>query len=346
MNMGLALFFTVLLLAVNAFFVAAEFAVTSSRRAQIEPLVAEKRPGASKALYALEHVSLMLAICQLGITVMSTSLGVLAEPALARLFEIPLVAAGLPAASAHVAAFVCALILILFLHVVFGEMVPKNISIANPQQILLALAPTLVTIGHVIKPVVVGMDRIANGFLRFAGIEPSSEIAATFTAEEVAHIVQISHHEGKLSDEFGLISGTLEFSTENALEVMVPLDDLTVLPETVTPAEVERAVARTGFSRFPIASADGKLMGYLHLKDVLYADEANRDEPVASWRIREFHGVKPQTEIEDVLREMQQSGTHMATVIGGENQVLGIVFLEDILERLVGEVRDSLQRGL
>ena len=92
MNMGLALFFTVLLLAVNAFFVAAEFAVTSSRRAQIEPLVAEKRPGASKALYALEHVSLMLAICQLGITVMSTSLGVLAEPALARLFEIPLVA--------------------------------------------------------------------------------------------------------------------------------------------------------------------------------------------------------------------------------------------------------------
>lgn len=345
MSIGFALVFTAVFLGVNAFFVSAEFAVTSSRRAQVEPLVAEQRPGSAQALYALEHVSLMLAICQLGITVMSTSLGVLAEPAFARLFAVPLTAAGLPEATAHVFAFVAALVLILLLHVVFGEMVPKNISIANPQKVLLWLAPALVALGRVLGPIVRAMDRVANGFLRMIGVEPSAEISATFTAEEVAQIVEVSHLEGKLSDELGLISGTLEFSTENAGDVMVRVEDLQTLPADVTPTQVEQAVAQTGYSRFPVSSHPGDLVGYLHLKDVLYADDRTRDQLVPKWRIRAFHAVRPETEIEDVLREMQQSGTHMATVVGPDGDILGIVFLEDILERLVGEVRDSLQRG-
>lgn len=346
MNPSLGISITVLLLAVNAFFVASEFAVTSSRRAQIEPLVEEKRPGATQALYALEHVSLMLAICQLGITVMSTSLGVVAEPAIAHLLEAPLTAIGLPAVSAHAFAFIIALALVLFLHVVFGEMVPKNISIANPQRVLLRLAPPLVAVGHVIRPLVVAMDHMANWFLRLAGIEPSSEIAATFTAEEVANIVQVSQQEGKLSDELGLLSGTLEFSTENAGDVMVPLGQLTTLPASATPSDVEQAVAHTGYSRFPVVDAEGEIVGYLHLKDILYADEAARHEPVTSWRIREFYATAPDTEIEDALRMMQKQGTHMASVVTESGEMVGVLFLEDILERLVGEVRDSLQRGL
>lgn len=345
MNPILGLSITVVLLAVNAFFVAAEFAVTSSRRAQIEPLKEEGRRGAKQALYALEHVSLMLAICQLGITVMSTSLGAVAEPAVAHLLEVPLAAIGISGATTHAIAFIVALLIVLYLHVVFGEMVPKNISISTPQRMILWLAPPLVAIGHVIRPLVVAMDHAANWFLRRFGIEPSSEIAATFTVEEVANIVQLSQEEGKLRDELGLLSGTLEFSTEDACSVMVALPNLVRLTEGCTPAEVEKAVAQTGFSRFPVATADGEICGYLHLKDVLYAQGEDRNQPVTSWKIRNLESVSVDTEVEDALRMMQASGTHMASVRDANEQVVGVLFLEDVLERLVGEVRDSLQRN-
>lgn len=335
---------TVLLLAVNAFFVAAEFAVTSSRRSQIEPLVEEGKRGAKQAMYALQHVSLMLAICQLGITVMSTSLGVIAEPALAHLLEVPLAALGFSAAAVHAVAFIIALLIVLFLHVVFGEMVPKNISIAASAKALLWLAPPLVSIGRLLRPIVSAMDHMANWFLRLFGIQPSSEIAATFTVDEVENIVKLSQKEGKLQDELGLLSGTLEFSRERAGDAMVPLGDLRTLPVTSTPAEIELAVARTGFSRFPLIDEDRELAGYIHLKDVLYAEGDERDRPVTSWRIRPLETQPVDAEIEDAMKFMQVSGLHMVKVID-DGTVRGVLFLEDILEQLVGEVRDSLQRS-
>ena len=180
MNATFAVIVTCILLALNAFFVAGEFATTSSRRSQIEPLAEEGVRGSKYALFALEHVSLMLAICQLGVTVASTSLGVVAEPTFASLIEGPMQQWGLPHSWVHVVGFTFSLALVLFLHVVFGEMVPKNLSIANPQRLLLVLAPILVNIGHVISPVIHGMDHLANWFLRIAGVEPKSEISATF----------------------------------------------------------------------------------------------------------------------------------------------------------------------
>ncbi len=347
------LFLTALFLGVNAFFVAAEFAVTSARRAQIEPLVAQKKRGAVQAMYALEHVSLMLAICQLGITIMSTSLGVIAEPALAHLLEGPLRALGASDVVIHGVAFLGALLIVLYLHVVFGEMVPKNISLSAPQKALLWLAPPLVAVGRFLRPLVVAMDKTANWFLRLAGMTPQSEISATFTAEEVANIVLVSQEEGVLQDELGLLSGTLEFSEENAGQVMLPLAGLLVLPAECTPADVERAVAQTGYSRFPVADESGGLRGYIHLKDVLYADEETREQPVPEWKIRPLLEIEEDEEIEDALRIMQSSGTHMAKVVpvepaGGTDSAepIGLLFLEDILERLVGEVRDSLQRTI
>lgn len=344
MSIGWGLAITVLLLALNAFFVAGEFATTSSRRSQIEPLRAEGARGSAQAMYALEHVSLMLAICQLGVTVASTTLGVVAEPAIAHLVEGPLVRAGLPASSSHVVGFITALVIVLFLHVVFGEMVPKNLSIANPARALLLLAPPLVAIGHVVRPIIHAMDELANAILRWRGIEPKAEIAATFTAEEVASIVELSQAEGTLDDDLGLLTGTLEFSEQTAGSAMVPLAELVTLPASTTPAEVEREVALTGFSRFPIEGAEGGIIGYLHLKDVLYADEREREEAVTPWRIRKTATVRPDDEVEDALRSMQATGAHLALVVDDSARVLGVLFLEDVLEELVGEVRDSLQR--
>lgn len=335
MSVGVGLAITVALLAVNAFFVAGEFAVTSTRRSQVEPLADEGARGAAAALYALQHVSLMLAICQLGVTVASTTLGVVAEPAIAHLVESPLERLGAPEATSHV--------VVLFCHVVFGEMVPKNISIAAPVRMLLILAPVLVRLGHVLRPIIEAMDRFANWFVRLSGYEPRSEISASYTIEEVASIVVASQEEGVLTDELGLLSGTLEFSEETAGTAMVPLDKLIVLPEGATPADVEEQVAHTGYSRFPIAGDDGSIVGYVHLKDVLYATGEDREQPITPWRIRRLEAVSADDQVEDALRHMQRTGVHCA-LVRDAGAVVGILFLEDILELLVGEVRDVLQR--
>lgn len=343
MSAGWGLAVTVVLLAVNAFFVAGEFAVTSTRRSQIEPLAEAGRRGAARALYALRHVSLMLAICQLGVTVASTTLGVIAEPAIARLVESPLQRLGAPEATSHVVGFSAALIIVLFCHVVFGEMVPKNISIAAPVRMLLFLAPVLVRLGHVLRPIIEVMDRFANWFVRLTGHEPRSEISSTYTVEEVASIVEASQAEGMITDELGLLSGALEFSEETAGSAMVPLSDLIALPEGATPADVEELVARTGYSRFPVMGEHEVIVGYVHLKDVLYASGGERDEPITPWRIRRLESVASGDQVEDALRHMQRTGVHCALVRDG-GAIVGILFLEDILELLVGEVRDVLQR--
>ncbi|ROS78488.1 hemolysin family protein [Cellulomonas sp. PhB143] len=347
MSPGVALLVGVLLLAGNAFFVGAEFAVISARRSAIEPLAAEGRRGARTALWAMEHASLMLACAQLGITVCSTGLGVVAEPALAHLVEGPLEALGVSEAWTHPIAFALALAVVVYLHVVLGEMVPKNLAVSGPETAVLWFGPALVLIGRALAPIISALNWVANHVVRLSGVEPKDEVESTFTAEQVQSIVEHSQAEGVLSDEQGLLSGAIEFSAMTAADVMVPVDDLVVVVEGCTPEEIERLVAKTGFSRFPVAAPTGDVVGYLHLKDVLYAEGAERREPVPSWRVRALATAAPDDEVEDALRAMQRSGAHLARVDGpGGGGAQGVVFLEDILEELVGEVRDAMNRGM
>jgi CBS domain containing-hemolysin-like protein len=167
----------------------------------------------------------------------------------------------------------------------------------------------------------------------------------------VQSIVEASQAEGLLDDSQGLLSGALEFSDRTAADVMVPIDRLLTLPPDATPDDVERLVARTGYSRFPVAAEPPSddapvtdVAGYLHLKDVLYATEDERSQPVPRWRVRDLATVAPEVEIEEALAAMQRSGVHLARVDRG-GRCVGVVFLEDILEELVGEVRDVMQRG-
>lgn len=340
MSTWVAITLGVLLLAGNAFFVGAEFAIISARRSAIEPLAATSAR-ARTVLWAMEHVSLMLACAQLGITVCSTSLGVVAEPAVARLIEAPLLALGLPASAVHPVAFVVALAVVVYLHVVLGEMVPKNLAVSGPDRAALLFGPPLVWIARVVRPVIAVLNWMANLVLRAVGVEPKDEVASAFTAAEVRTIVERSAAEGLLDDDLGLVTGAIEFSDKRAQDVMVALDRLDALPEACTPDDLEQAVARTGYSRFPI-TRDGAPVGYLHLKDVLYAGAADRDRPVPTWLVRPLAQVRGDSEIEEVLTEMQRTGAHLARVTSGA--VVGVVFLEDILEELVGEVRDALQR--
>ncbi|EAP99925.1 hemolysin containing CBS domains protein [Janibacter sp. HTCC2649] len=345
MSLGTVLITIVLLLA-NAFFVGAEFAAMSARRSQLEPLAEEGSRRARTALDAMSRTGILLATAQLGITVCSVMLGAISESALHHAFVGPVEALGAPEAAADVLALVLALLIVVFLHVVIGEMIPKNLSIATPERAAIALVPALVVVSNVVKPIISAMDWISKVLVRALGVDPKDELASAFTAEEVAQILSESHREGLVeADQYGLLGAALEFSDKDARDVGVPLGQLITVGLDATPDGIERLVARHGYSRFPVVDAGGELSGYLHLKDVLFADEEERLQPVPAKRIRRMANVRPGDEVESVLATMQRTGSHLARVVADDGGVIGVVFLEDVIEELVGEVTDSSQRG-
>jgi CBS domain containing-hemolysin-like protein len=350
------------LLLLNAFFVGAEFAVISARHSQIEPLAEAGRRTARTTLWAMEHVSLMLACAQLGITVCSLGLGAVAEPAISGLLRVPFDAIGAPGELVRPAAFALALGVVIYLHVVVGEMVPKNLAIAGPERAALLLAPPLVGIARGLSPLIRGLTAVTGGLLRLVEVEPKQELTSAFTAEEVYSIVTESRREGLLADEHNLLTGALELGERRAVDVMVHWDRLVTVPVGSTPEQVEAAVAGTGFSRFPVVTvsdsmndpvitASGELphrpdiVGYLHVKDLLYADDDRHRRPVPDERIRSLVTVSTHDEVEDVLTAMLRSGAHLALVVGEGGDTVGVVFLEDVLEELVGEVTDATRRS-
>lgn len=333
----------VVLLIGNAFFVAAEFAIMSARRSQIEPLADAGSGRAKTTLHAMENVSLMLAAAQLGITVCSLLILQVAEPAIHHLIGDPLHALGLPAELAASVGFVVALAAVTFLHVTLGEMVPKNISVSAADRAAILLAPVLLGMARLVKPIIYFLNGSANLVLHLVRVEPKDEVTSSFTLEEVQSIVQESTRRGLVDDESGLLSGALEFSDRTAESIMVPVEELVALPTTATPAEFEKAVSRTGYSRFPMVDDEGELVGYLHLKDVLAIAPDHRAKPIGESRVRSLANLSLDEEIEDALATMQKSGFHLARVIGPEGATRGVLFLEDVIEQLVGEIRDATQ---
>lgn len=336
---GLAV--AVVLLALNAFFVGAEFALLSARRSQIEPRVQEGSRLAKIALGAMERISLMMAGAQLGITICSLGLGAVGEPAVAHLLEPLLAAVYIPTALVHPISFVIALTIVVILHVILGEMVPKNIALAGPERSALLLAPPLVAIVTVLRPLIAAINWIANTFLRMMKIRPKDEVTSAFTRAEVAALVEESRGEGLLEkDEYDRLAGALGFTERDVSDVVLPLSELSTIAPGATVAEVEGLCADTGYSRFPVAT-DDNLLGYLHIKDILSVEESRRTEPIADKWIRPLATVTPGAQLHDALETLQRKGAHMARVVTPEGELRGVATLEDVLEELVGEIRDA-----
>jgi CBS domain containing-hemolysin-like protein len=340
-----AIWVTILLLLLNAFFVGAEFAAMAARRSTLEPLAAAGSRRAQVCLDALEQMGSLLACAQLGITVCSVLLGAISESALHHALEPVVHHLGLPEGVTDGLALALALLVVVYLHVVVGEMIPKNLALAGPERSALLLVPVLLFITRTLRPVISVMEALAKSLVRLFGVEPKDEITSAFTVEEVEHILAESRHEGLIEEgQHGLVGAALEFSDKDAVDVAVPLSDLVTLPLTATPDDVERLVAKRGFSRYPLLDRSGELSGYLHLKDVLYADDTERDIAVPVKRVRKLATVQAADEVEEVLRTMQRTGAHLARVVDPEGTDIGVVFLEDVIEELVGEVTDASQR--
>ncbi len=332
----------VLLLAGNAFFVGAEFALVSARRTQIEPRAQAGSAMARTTLHAMENVSLVMAGAQFGITVCSLGLGAVAEPALAHLIEPAAHALHLPDAWLHPVAFTIALGIVVYLHVVLGEMVPKNLALAGPERAALAFGPPMMVVITVLKPVVWALNAVANGVLRLLRIEPRDEVSSSFTREQVEAMVVESRHEGMLDQhEYERLTGALGFTARTVADVLLPLDQIETVERGARASDVELICANTGYSRFPVLGDDRSLVGYLHIKDVLQADPHGRARMVEDKWIRSLARVHTSDTLVTALQTLQAKGAHMARVLDEAGEVVGVATLEDVIEELVGEIRDA-----
>jgi CBS domain containing-hemolysin-like protein len=348
----LAVLLAVLLLAGNAFFVGAEFSLITARRDRLETLEAQGRRGARTVIEAGEQLSLMLAGAQLGITICSILLGRVGEPAVAHLIEAPMELVGIPAGLLHPVAFTLALALVVVLHILLGEMVPKNIAIAGPERSALLLVPAHLAFVRAARPVIGIYNWVANRILRGFGVEAKDELDTAHTPGELAGMIAESRSEGMLdAQEHRRLTQALTTRGRTVSEVAIPLERLRSLPHGEhgpTLGALEQAVAETGFSRYPVQLADGSLVGYLHVKDVLDAvlDEgAGPDTVIPASRVRALPQVPCSDHLDVALSGLRRASAHLGRAVDGSGATVGVVALEDLVEEFVGTVRDATHRS-
>ncbi|MFD5569264.1 hemolysin family protein [Streptomyces cadmiisoli] len=323
-------------LVVNAFFVGAEFALISVRRSQIEPYADQGDRRAKSVLWGLEHVSALMAAAQLGITLCTLVLGVVAEPAIAHLLEPVFHAVGVPSGAGHAVSFVIALALATYLHMLLGEMVPKNIALAEPVRSALLLGPPLVALSRALRPVIFTINAFANALLKLMRIEAKNEVTATFSDAELARLVKDSGAAGLIDVRAQeRLHDALELGRRPVRDVVLPLEQVLYARVGVTPEEVERLSADSGFSRFPVVDEGRRIIGYLHVKDAL--DASPRDVPFRLRDMRPIARVREATPLDDVLTAMRGSRTHLAAVLGSDGKLAGLVTMEDVLRGLFGQ---------
>lgn len=338
----LALLATALLLLGNAFFVGAEFAIITARRDRLEGLVEEGHRRAQIAIEAGRRLPLLIAGAQLGITACSLGLGALAEPVIAHLLERPFSGADIPAPLLHGVAFSLALAIVVALHTVIGEMVPKNLAIAGPERAAMVLVPPHYAFCRLVRPVLGLFTAISRGVLRLFGVLPKDEMENAYTSDELARLIAESRREGLIEDaEHRRLTKTLSSTERTVADVLVPLDEVRTVPYPPTVGDVEQAIADTGFSRFPVRTASGELNGYLHVKDVLDLASADPSTLVPWTRIRGLPELPVDSRLDEALAALRRAQSHVAKAVGADHTVHGVIALEDVVEEYVGTVRDS-----
>jgi magnesium and cobalt exporter, CNNM family len=328
---------TVVLLLGNALFVGGEFALIASRRTALEPLAAESRR-ARWALSAMNQIPLMIAGAQLGITICSLGLGAITEPALAHLLEGPFAAVGIPENLVHPVAFVLALGVVVFLHTVVGEMVPKNITLAGPERSALVLGPFMLAFCTGTRPLLNAMRWASRMVLSLWKIQAIDAVKTVFTAEELAGMVTQARSEGLLgTEQYARIHAALGLNDRTAADMLLPWANVTTVADDASPATIEAVATRSGRSRFPVVQRETRrVLGFVHVKDVLGYEGAPRRLPIPAEIIRPLVVVPPDRTLADLLLTMRRDRRHIVLVSDGRVP-LGVIALDDVLHAVVGE---------
>jgi magnesium and cobalt exporter, CNNM family len=347
-SLGLRLLAVIVLIAANAFFVAAEFALVAARRTRIEALIRRGDRKAKTVQQALHDLYRQLSAAQLGITVASILLGYVAEDTVAHLFREWF--AALPAALSFLTrggvASVVAVAVITFLHVVFGEQAPKAWAITYPEGTSRWIAAPLIFFSWITRPLTDLLNWSANGVVRLMGIKSSNpEHDRVHSPEEIRMLVQQSRKTGGLSKaDARMLEGVFEFSEKNARDVMTPRTDMVALPAGLTIAEAADAVAAAGRSRYPVYGESlDDIVGSVHAKDILKGLRAATAATVKDIARPAFF-VPGTREVEDVLTDMKRQKVHLAIVLDEFGGTAGLVTMEDLLEEIVGPIYDEYDR--
>ena len=288
----------------------------------------------------------MVSACQFGITLASLGLGALAEPVVASLLTDPLAALHVPHELIHPLALAIALTLVSCLHMLLGEMVPKNLALTGPERAAMMLAPPLLLFVRIFRPIIISLTAVATAVLKLLRITPASEIGEVSDRDSVAALIGESSEEGLLkTDQHELLTGALAFEETKAEAVGLALDTLVTVDPDITPERIEQLVAATGFSRFPVrgdrALTGADLIGYIHIADVLDTDQARRNLPLDHRWIRPLGEIRATATLQTALATLRRSGSHLARLIDDNGRTQAVIALEDILEELVGEVMDA-----
>lgn len=348
---GLMLFAALFFVALNGIFVLAEFSFATIRGTQVERLVHEGRASAGLVQEATRRLDAYLAVCQLGITISSLSLGALGEPAIASLIEPLMESIGFSAGTIHLTAFAIGFLIITSLHVVLGELVPKSIGIQKPEGASLLIAPFMRTFYYLFLPLMFVFNGTANAIIRAFGLPPASEKSETHTEEEVRMIISQAGRRGGLeSSDEKMLEGIFELGETPVKKVMTPRPDVVALQAQTPLSELARFFSTGSHTRYPLfeEAEPERIVGIVHARDVLNrAEEAQsfRVETTAREIMRPPLTVTENKLLEDTLSEFRRRRVHLAVVIDEWGSFEGIVTMEDVLEEIVGNIDDEFDEN-
>ncbi|OLE14377.1 MAG: hypothetical protein AUG20_04490, partial [Gemmatimonas sp. 13_1_20CM_3_60_15] len=330
------------LVAINGFFVAAEFSLVAARRSKLDEMIAKGDRGAKVVQNALKEIDRYIAGTQLGITIASLALGWIGEPVLAHLFDQAFRYIGLnpAAATTHVAAVPVAFFLLTFFHIVLGELAPKSIALASPERTAKAVARPLLVFSRFMSPLIWLFNGTANGLLRIFGIEPATDHEG-HSPEEIRFLVMQAHAHGTLDEsDRAMLAGVLDFHEKKARDVMRPRTEIVALDIESTESEVWEALRRERYSRYPVfrESLDD-VIGVFLAKD-LWLHSGDAAFNLADF-VREPMYVPDSRPAERVLDDLRRTRAHMAVVLDEYGGTAGIVTMEDLVEEVVGDISDE-----
>ncbi len=331
-----------LLIVMNAFFVAAEYSLVSVRRTRIDQLVDEGKAGAKRVQGALKNLSFYIAAVQLGITVAALATGYVAEPSIGHLLEGPLTSLGLSQSTVKTVGLIAALLISTVLSVIFAELVPKSIAIQRSEQTAMTLIYPLTVFAWIFGPLSRGLSTVGGAVTRLFGVKPVEGHTTGYSEEEIRMIVQASSQEGVLEqDEKELLYNVFDFSDTTAKAIMTPRVDMIGIPSGETLRELVALNAEHGYSRFPVyRETTDDIIGVANMADV-FKHLARLDAMKVDGIIRPTYFAPEGMKVIDLFRNMQTKKLHMTVIVDEFGGTAGVVTLEDILEELVGEIYDE-----
>ena len=338
----LKIFSVIVLVFINGFFVAAEFAIVAVRKSRIESLAAEGKAAAKRLLSILNNLNPYLSAAQLGITLASLGLGALGEPVVEAILGNWL-SLYLSESARHIVSYGIAFLIITSLHIVLGEQAPKLFGLALAEKVAMATALPMIIFYKIFKPLIHALDWASAKTVNIFGLNASSEHASIYTEEEIRQLITISEESGHLNKaERQLINRVFEFSDTTVREAMIPRTEIVAIPANSTLEEIAKAFREYGYSRLPVYGESlDDMRGVLHGKDIMQYLLVQPRMFKLERVLKKPYYVVDTARLEDVLRQMQREKFHFGFVVDEHGGVEGIITLEDLLEEIVGDISDE-----